>query len=83
MITKIFTVLFAAAMVFTVTASAVQENFTLNFPAGNGTTTIITDSTVAQQQSETLILLIPVVIAIALAIGIIYVMYRRYKSGWF
>ena len=45
-----------------------QENFTLNFPTGNGSTNYITAASVSNDQANTLILLVPIGIAIAIVV---------------
>jgi type II secretory pathway component PulF len=51
------------------TFAQTQENFTLNFPSTGGT--VITGNTVAQAQSDTLILLVPIFIGIAIVLGVL------------
>lgn len=47
-----------------------QENFTLDFPSEGGT--VITGDVVAQQQSDTLILFVPIAIGLAIVLGVLH-----------
>jgi type II secretory pathway component PulF len=74
---KWLSVVFLLALLVSPAFAQLSENFTLNFPQGNGTTTVITFQSVQDQNLQNLI---GGSIVAIVAVLFLIVLYRRYKG---
>lgn len=77
-IVYVFMALIMAVMMALPVFAQVSENFTLNFPSGNGTVTNVTFAAVSQAQAYDVAQLIPIVVIVAIIFGALYIFYVRY-----